>query len=127
MDQNFPTFVQNFVPTAIGVNSTSAIYEFGHSMGRMKPKIALSVARTLFLSDLRAALPRVAVRCTIIQSERDRVVPKSVAFYMKSKLGGGGGGHAIAKVKILKTQGHLPQLTVYRLLLKVLKKFLHIN
>lgn len=125
MDQNFPRFVENFVPTAIGVNNTSAIQEYGYSLLRMKPKIALSVAKTVFLSDLRPALQRVTQPSTIIQSEKDPVVPKSVAFYMKTKLGGGAGGHA--KVKILRTQGHLPQLTVYPLLLKVLKRVLHIN
>lgn len=124
MDQNFPRWVENFVPTAIGVNSTSATQEFEYSLVRMKPKIALSVAKTVFLSDLRPVLQRVTLPSTIIQSEKDPVVPKSVAFYMKTKLGGGG-GHA--KVKILKTQGHFPQLTVYPLLLKVLKRVLHIN
>lgn len=121
MGENFTSWVQSFVPSAIGVNSTSAISEFGHSLGRMNPKIALSVAKTVFLSDLRTLLPQVLHPSTIIQSEKDRIVPESVAFYMKSKLG----GHA--NVNILKTQGHLPQLTAYPLLLEVLKSVLHIN
>lgn len=121
MDQNFSSWVQSFVPSAIGANSTTAILEFEYSMGRMKPKIALSVAKTVFLSDLRTLLPQVTQPSTIIQSEKDPIVPESVSFYMKSKLS----GHA--KVKILKSEGHFPQLTAYPLLLKVLKSVLHIN
>jgi pimeloyl-ACP methyl ester carboxylesterase len=67
-------------------------------------------------------LPQVPVPCTIIQSKKDVVVPKSVAFYMKRKLAGGR-----ARVKILNTEGHFPQLTAYPLLLKVLQRVLPIN
>ena len=58
---------------------------------------------------------------TIIQSEKDVIVPEFVAFYMKKQLG----GHA--RVRILKTEGHFPQLTAYPLLLHVLKKVLCIE
>jgi hypothetical protein len=40
---------------------------------------------------------------------------------MKRKLGGR------ARVKILKTKGHFPQLTAYPFLLKVLKRVLFIK
>lgn len=121
IDQNFPSWVQNFAPVAVGVNSTTAIAQFRSSLGRMKPKTALSVAKTVFLSDLRWVLPKVSVPCTIIQSKKDFVVPKFVAFYMEKKLG------VSARVKILKTRGHFPQLTAYHLLLKVLKRDLFLK
>ncbi|XP_021804807.1 strigolactone esterase D14-like [Prunus avium] len=121
LDQNFSNWVLSFAPIAIGVKDTSAIAEFENSLGRMAPKIAVSVARTVFLSDLRRILPQVVVPSSIIQSRKDFVVPKTVAFYMKKRLGGP------ARVKILNTEGHFPQLTVYPLLLKVLKRFLHIT
>ncbi|OMO51867.1 putative sigma factor sigb regulation protein rsbq [Corchorus capsularis] len=106
---------------AVGVNNTEAIAKFENTLGRMKPEIALSAARSVFLSDLRAKLPQVKVPCTIIQSKKDSIVPESVAFYMKSKLGGD------ANVTILNTQGHFPHLTAPNLLLKVLKKALDIE
>lgn len=121
IDDDFPSWVKSIAPIAVGINSTTAIVEFEHSLGRMKPKIALSVAKTVFLSDLRPILPQVSLPSFIIQSEKDYIVPKSVAFYMKRELGGP------AKVKILKTKGHLPHLTAYPMLLKVLKRLLHIN
>ncbi|GFY93586.1 hypothetical protein Acr_09g0000320 [Actinidia rufa] len=107
--QNFPEWVQTFAPMAISVNNSEAIGEFEFSLGRMKPEMALSVAKTVFLSDLRWVLPRVQVPSTIIQSKKDVIVPEFVAFYMKKKLG----GHA--------------QLTAYPLLLHVLKKVLCID
>ncbi|BFG37663.1 hypothetical protein CerSpe_239370 [Prunus speciosa] len=68
----------------------------------MTPKVAVSVARTVFLSDLRGILPQVVVPSSIIQSRKDFIVPKTVAFYMKKRLGGP------ARVKIPNTEGHLP-------------------
>ncbi|KAL1353516.1 hypothetical protein HN51_017447 [Arachis hypogaea] len=120
--QDFPSWVHSFAPTAIGVkNDPSAVAEFEDSLLRMKPEVALSVAKTVFLSDLRWVLPHVFVPCTIIQSKQDPVVPKHIAFYLKRKLGNNGANNSSNKVKILKTIGHFPQLTAYPLLLKVLK------
>lgn len=118
---NFSSWISNFAPLAIGANSTTAIEELEGSLRRMKPEIALSAAETVLLSDLRRILPKVMVPTSIIQSKKDMVVPESVAFYMKRRLG------APAKVTILDTQGHFPQLTVYPLLLKVLRGVLHIK
>ncbi|KAB2608034.1 strigolactone esterase D14-like protein [Pyrus ussuriensis x Pyrus communis] len=121
LKNNFTNWVSSSATTAIGVNDTSAITEFENILGRMKPRIAVSVARVAFLSDYRGLLPQVIVPCSIIQSRKDFIIPKSVAFYMKKQLRGP------AKVKILSTEGHIPQLTAYSLLLKVIKKLLHIK
>lgn len=118
MSKNFTLSVQNFAPVAAGLHNYNAINQFEYSLGRMKPETALSAAKTVFLSDLRNILPQVPVPCTIIQSKEDRIVPVSVAFYMKKKL------KVESRVRILKTVGHLPQLTDYTLLLKVLMEFL---
>ena len=122
IDQNFPVWVKNFAPAAVGINNSVAIAEFEYSLGRMKPEIALSVAKTIFLSDLRLVLPQVKVPCTIIQSREDTVAPTFVACYMTENLGGGGGGGA--RVEILETRGHFPQLTAFPLLLDVLNQVL---
>ncbi|XP_068307171.1 strigolactone esterase D14-like [Pyrus communis] len=121
IENNFTNWVSSSATTAIGVNDTSAITEFENSLGRMKPSIAVSVARVAFLSDYRGLLPQVIVPSSIMQSRKDFIIPKSVAFYMKKQFRGP------AKVKILSTEGHIPQLTAYSLLLKVLKKLLHIK
>ncbi|OVA16453.1 hypothetical protein BVC80_8485g8 [Macleaya cordata] len=88
MNHNFSNWVTNFSPKAVGVYDTNAVKEFKSSLERMKPGIALEVAKTVFLSDLRYVLKQVKnIPCTIIQSEKDIVVPKSVAFYMQEMLG----------------------------------------
>ncbi|TKY61854.1 strigolactone esterase D14-like [Spatholobus suberectus] len=119
--QNFLGWAYNFAPNAINVNNPAAIAEFEHSLLRMKPKVALSIAKIVFLSDLIWVLPRVHVPFTIIQTKKDLIVLVSVAFYLNINLG------TLSKVKNLETQGHFPQLTAYRLLLEVLKDSLSMN
>ncbi|KAL0452920.1 UNVERIFIED_CONTAM: putative esterase KAI2 [Sesamum latifolium] len=123
IQSDFSGWVKSFVPKAIGVNDRAAIAEFEGSLGRLKPETALSAARSVFLTDNRNVLPHVHVPTTIIQSEKDIIVPESVAFYMKRRVGVG----AAAKAIILKTQGHFPQLTVPNLLFRVLKQTLGIQ
>lgn len=83
IQRNFSAWVPSFATEVIGVNDAKSIRIFEESLGRMRPEVALDVARTVFLSDLRWVLGRVRVPCTIIQSEEDFVVPTSVAYYMK--------------------------------------------
>ena len=64
----------------MSVNNSEATGEFEFSLGRMKPKIVLSVAKTAFLSDLIWVLPQAQVPSTIIQSKKDVIVPEFVAF-----------------------------------------------
>ncbi|XP_022945470.1 strigolactone esterase D14-like [Cucurbita moschata] len=121
MDKNFTNWVKNFAPFAVSINDPKTIAELEHSLGRMKPEIALSVAKMVFLSDLRQLLPKVKTPTTIIPTRKDNIVPKFVAFYIKSKVG------CHAKVKILNSDGHFPQLTAYPQLLKVLAQVLHLQ
>jgi len=122
MQQNFSGWAQGFAPYAISANDPSAVAEFEDSLVRMKPEVALSVAKTVFLSDLRWVLPRVRVpHCTIIQTRKDPVVPVNVSFYMNRKLG------TACKVKILEVPGHFPHLTASPLLLQVLKDSLSLK
>ncbi|XAR68638.1 hypothetical protein NMG60_11003832 [Bertholletia excelsa] len=121
IQQNFPLWVHNFASQAMIVNNSKAIAKFECSLGRMNPEIALTAAKAVFLSDFRRILARVRVPSTIIQSKEDIIVPDSVAFYIKKRLG------EDARVEILKTQGHFPHLTAHRLLLHVLKRVLRIN
>ncbi|CAN0927522.1 Strigolactone esterase D14 [Linum grandiflorum] len=117
MEADFSNWVRNFAPMAVTVNDTSAIEEFKQSLGKMNPEIAVSVAKAVFLGDLRAVLPKVTVPTSIIQSREDLFVPKFVGHYMKKNLG------RPAKLKFLNTEGHFPQLTAHHLVLKALKKF----
>ncbi|XXG56365.1 hypothetical protein AAC387_Pa03g3790 [Persea americana] len=121
IEYNFSSWVSIFAPNAIGVNDPTAIQEFKSSLGKMKPDVALDVAKTVFLSDLRGVLGHEHIHCTIIQAKKDFVVPTSVSYYMGKRLG------KDTRTVILETQGHLPMLTAHSLLLDVLKKVLCIH
>ncbi|MBA0857315.1 hypothetical protein Goshw_010544 [Gossypium schwendimanii] len=121
IEQNFTGWVQNFAPKAAGQNNTATGANFKKTLGRMKPYIALSAAKTVFSSDFRHKLPQVMVPCTIIQSKKDVIVPQSVAFYIKNNVGGN------ATVKILDTEGHFPHLSAHNLLFRVLKETIQIK
>ncbi|TYG54038.1 hypothetical protein ES288_D09G157300v1 [Gossypium darwinii] len=121
IEQNFTGWVQNFAPKAAGQNNTATGAKFEKTLGRMKPYIALTAAKTVFSSDFRHKLPQVMVPCTIIQSKKDVIVPQSVAFYIKNNVGGD------ATVKILNTEGHFPHLSAHNLLFRVLKETIQIK
>lgn len=121
MDKNFTKWAKQFAPFAVMVNNSKAMTEVEHSLGRMNPKIALTVAKMVFLSDLTKLLPKVKTSTSIILTKKDNIVPKSVAFFIKSNIGGN------SNVNILKSQGHFPQLTAFPQLLKVLTKVLQLK
>ncbi|XP_027176816.1 strigolactone esterase D14-like [Coffea eugenioides] len=119
LQRNFSAWAHDLAPSAIGVNNSEAIAKFEGTLAKMKPEIALDVAKTVFLGDNRHFLQHVRMRSTIIQPEKDIFVPLSVPRYMKKKL------HA--QLIILGISGHFPQLTAYALLLRVIKNLLILN
>lgn len=115
---NFQPWARSFVTFAIGVNDPPSIEKFARSFLAMRPDIALSVARTLFLSDQRDVLERVEVPCTIIQVTNDIIVPNSVAHLMQRSIRGR------AVVETIESDGHFPQLTAHQKLIQVLDRVL---
>ncbi|KAL5708520.1 hypothetical protein ACHQM5_019309 [Ranunculus cassubicifolius] len=118
MKQDFNGWCPNFASIAVGTNYPNAIEEFKGSLASMEPKIALDVARTIFLGDYRNILQEVKVPCTIIQSDNDINVPLSVVYDMKRRLGD------YTRVEIIATEGHFPMLTAHAMLLGVLNRVL---
>ncbi|XP_008775243.2 strigolactone esterase D14-like [Phoenix dactylifera] len=118
IESNFQSWAQSFVTLAIGVNDPISIETFKRSFLQMRPDIALSVAKMIFLSDLRDVLGKVEVPCTIIQGTNDIVVPTSVARYIQHKMKGK------AMVEIIRFDGHFPQLTAHQMLMEALDRVL---
>jgi len=85
---------------------------------RMRPEVALSLAKTVFYSDERDILDKVVTPCTIIHTTNDFVVPNSVPSYMQKKI------KAKSTVEIIDADGHFPQLTSHLRLLDVLRSVL---
>ncbi|GMH25204.1 hypothetical protein Nepgr_027047 [Nepenthes gracilis] len=102
MQSNYKAWCSGFAPLAVGGDMDSvAVQEFSRTLFNMRPDIALSVAQTIFQSDLRHILCHVTVPCHIIQSMKDLAVPVVVAEYLQQNLGGD------SIVEVMSTDGHL--------------------
>ncbi|KAG5528528.1 hypothetical protein RHGRI_029271 [Rhododendron griersonianum] len=98
---------------------SAAVQEFSRTLFNMRPDIALSLARTIFQSDLRPLLCHVTVPCHLIHSTRDMAVPVEIAQYLHRHLGGK------SIVEVIPTEGHLPQLSSPDVVNPVLLRHIH--
>lgn len=106
MQSNFKAWCSGFAPLAVGGDMECvSVQEFSRTLFNMRPDIALSIAQTIFQSDVRHLLCHVTTPCHIIQSMKDLAVPVVVAEYLHQNLG----GESI--VEVMSTEGHLPQLS----------------
>ncbi|MQM21216.1 hypothetical protein Taro_054251 [Colocasia esculenta] len=115
MESNFTMWARGFAGIVVAQGGCpSAAEKFGECLVRMRPEVALAVAKAVFLSDLREMLDQVEVPCTVINGEKDPVVPVSVSRYMERKIRGG------ATLDLLEFDGHFPQLTASKILVDAL-------
>lgn len=121
IESHFHKWASTFAPLVIDANDPISVNKFENCIKRMKPEVALSMAKTVFLSDERETLENVLTPCTIIQTTNDIVVPFSVTEYMKKMIKGK------STVEIIDTDGHFPQLTAHLQLLEVLDRVLSVS
>ncbi|KAG5407831.1 hypothetical protein IGI04_013950 [Brassica rapa subsp. trilocularis] len=106
MRSNYKAWCLGFAPLAVGGDLDSvAVQEFSRTLFNMRPDIALSLAQTIFHSDMRQILPFVSVPCHIVQSVKDLAVPVAVSEYLHNNLG------SESVVEVMSSDGHLPQLS----------------
>lgn len=122
MQNNYKAWCSGFAPLAVGGDMDSvAVQEFSRTLFNMRPDIALSVAQTIFQSDMRSILHMVTVPCHILQSMKDLAVPVVAAEYLHQNLG----GESI--VEVMSSDGHLPQLSSPDIVIPVLLKHIRYN
>ncbi|XVF59319.1 hypothetical protein PTKIN_Ptkin07bG0266300 [Pterospermum kingtungense] len=115
MGANYKAWCSGFAPLAVGGDMESvAVQEFSRTLFNMRPDIALSVAQTIFQSDMRQILGLVTVPCHILQSVKDLAVPVVVSEFLHQNLG----GESI--VEVMTSDGHLPQLSSPDIVIPVL-------
>ena len=103
---NYKAWCLGFAPLVVGGDLDSvAVQEFSRTLFNMRPDIALSMAQTIFSSDMRQILPFVSVPCHIVQSAKDLAVPVAVSEYLHTNLG------SESVVEVMSSEGHLPQLS----------------
>lgn len=78
--------------------------ELEASFCRTDPRVARQFARTTFLSDHRADLPKVGTPTLILQCDDDVVAPLSVGNYMHAAM-------PHADLVILRSAGHCPHIS----------------
>ncbi|KAF7048764.1 hypothetical protein CFC21_057457 [Triticum aestivum] len=106
MRSNYKAWCSGFAPLCVGGDLESvSVQEFSRTLFNIRPDIALSVAQTIFQSDVRTLLPLVSVPCHIVQSTKDLAVPVVVSEYLHKHLGGD------SIVEVMPSEGHLPQLS----------------
>lgn len=117
MKSNYKAWASGFAPLAVGDDLDSvAVQEFSRTLFNIRPDIALSVAQTIFMSDLRQYLGMVTVPCHILQSTKDLAVPVAVSEYLHRHL------HCKSIVEVMSSEGHLPQLSAPDIVIPVLLK-----
>ncbi|KAI4992690.1 hypothetical protein ZWY2020_005667 [Hordeum vulgare] len=88
MRSNYKAWCSGFAPLCVGGDLESvSVQEFSRTLFNIRPDIALSVAQTIFQSDVRTLLPLVSVPSHIVQSTKDLAVPVVVSEYLHKHLG----------------------------------------
>lgn len=122
MESNFHAWASAFVPISVGVKDSLSIEKCEKSLKKMKPEVALAVAKLIFFGDNRHVLEQVDIPCTLICTTNDFVVPSSVPYYMQKKM-----IKIKSRVEIIDVDGHLPHLTAHDQLLDVLGRVMNDN
>ncbi|CAL4902673.1 unnamed protein product [Urochloa decumbens] len=120
---DFAAWAPRFAEAVVGPGHPSAVARFAKQLGSMSPDASVAVLRAVLTSDLRAVLPGVAARCTIVHCARDAVAPLAVARYMQRALAGSGRGGG-ADTVVIESSGHFPQLTAPKEFVRVLETVL---
>ncbi|KAI3771547.1 hypothetical protein L6452_02712 [Arctium lappa] len=120
IESNYDEWASGFASVVIDKNDQESVKMFEKSLKRMKPEIALSTAKTVFLSDYCDILEKVVIPCTIVQTTNDIVVPTSVVEYMKKMI------KAESDIEMIDTIGHFPQLTAPLKLLEIFDRVMKI-
>ncbi|KAG2718555.1 hypothetical protein I3843_03G217600 [Carya illinoinensis] len=118
VESNYQNWTSAFASLVVDAKDPLSVEKFAKCLKRMRPEVALPLAKIVFQSDEREVLEKVITPCTIIQTTNDYVVPNSVALYMQKKIKGK------STVEMIEGDGHFPQLTAHLQLLEVLRRVL---
>lgn len=93
---------------------------FAATLHSLRPDIALAVARTIFQSDHRMALPQVQHPVLLVHTQEDVAVPAAVATYMQSHIAG-------SKLLTIDAMGHLPHCSAPEAVIAAIQPFISNN
>jgi sigma-B regulation protein RsbQ len=105
LESNYLGWSSTMAPAIMGAPSQPELgVELTNSFCRTDPEIAKHFARTTFLSDNRADLPRLKTPTLIVQCNDDMIAPVVVGEYMSRRL-------PHSTLTIIDNVGHCPHLS----------------
>jgi sigma-B regulation protein RsbQ len=105
LDSNYLGWSAAMAPVIMGNPDRPELgEELTNSFCRTDPVIARVFARTTFLSDNRADLPKVTVPTVVIECSEDAIAPREVGAYVRDHIAG-------SRLVTLRATGHCPQLS----------------
>ena len=118
LDSNYLGWSSAMAPVIMGNPDRPVLgEELTNSFCRTNPEIAKHFARTTFLSDNRADLPKVKARTLILQCSDDAIAPQSVGEYVHRQIPG-------SELVLMKATGHCPNLSAPDETIAAIKDFL---
>jgi sigma-B regulation protein RsbQ len=118
LDSNYLGWASAMAPTIMGAPDQPALSEeLANSFCATDPEIAKNFARTTFLSDNRADLPKLQAPTLILQCSEDVIAPLSVGHYMHDKLPNN-------TLRIIDNIGHCPHLSAPEAIAAAMTEFL---
>jgi sigma-B regulation protein RsbQ len=118
MDENYLGWSRYIAPVIMGVPDRPELgEELAGSFCRTDPAIARQFARTTFLSDNRADLPRVRTPALVVQCRHDVIAPLEVGCYVHEHL-------ADSALAVLDATGHCPNLSAPDQVVAAMKSYL---
>ena len=105
LEQNYLGWSQAMAPVIMGTPERPELGdELAATFCRTDPECARVFARTTFLSDNRADLPRVSIPTLVIECAQDAIAPREVGAYVHQHISG---SHKIT----LDATGHCPHVS----------------
>ena len=118
MDGNYLGWSQHIAPVIMGVPDRPDLgEELAGSFCRTDPAIARRFARTTFLSDNRADLPRVTTPSLVLQCRNDVIAPVEVGEYVHAAL-------PHSELVLLDATGHCPNLSAPGQVVEAMQRWL---
>jgi sigma-B regulation protein RsbQ len=118
LESNYLGWSSTMAPVIMGQPDRPQLgQELTNSFCRTDPAIAKQFARTTFLSDNRADLPRVPARTLVLQCSRDVIAPDRVGEYVHSRLPN-------SVLVRMRATGHCPNLSAPDETIAAMKAFL---
>jgi sigma-B regulation protein RsbQ len=118
LESNYLGWSSTMAPAIMGTPERPELgEELTNSFCRTDPQLAAHFARTTFLADNRADLPRVRAPTLVLQCSDDVIAPTAVGEYVHGKI-------ARSTLVKMRARGHCPNLSAPEETVLAIKQFL---